>query len=102
MNLHEQFASWLAAQTAEPFVYQVKNDHCTVIRVPKNAAFDYLYCQSRYRALSAGKNLTTPGFITGQAGKFTTRNMTCGRWASWRASCGGLGGKIGKYLDTAV
>ena len=48
MNLHEQFAIWLASAQTDPFAYQEGGYHNTVIRVPKNADFDYIYCQRNY------------------------------------------------------
>ena len=52
MELHEQFAAWLAGPIGEAFTYRANGDHHTVIRVKKNADFDYLYCQRNYNGSS--------------------------------------------------
>jgi hypothetical protein len=59
--LHEQFRVWLSPQRAcgfigDPeakpnsgiFTFQDNKDHYTIIRVRKNANFDYLYSQGTY------------------------------------------------------
>ena len=48
MKLCEQFAAWLAGTETGAFVYQEGSYTSTVIRVPKNADFDYLYSQRNY------------------------------------------------------
>jgi len=47
-TLPERFAAWLAGPTGGPFIFQEYNAHFTVIRVAKNADFDYLYSQRNY------------------------------------------------------
>ncbi|MCL2194355.1 MAG: hypothetical protein FWB76_00170 [Oscillospiraceae bacterium] len=50
--LHEQFMTWLAAPPGEPFAYLEGNISCTIIRVAKNADFDYLYYQRNHQSHS--------------------------------------------------
>jgi hypothetical protein len=45
----EQFRAWLAKPNGDAFTFQENNDHYTLIRVLKNAGFDYLYILGTYK-----------------------------------------------------
>ena len=49
-SLPERFAAWLAAPSGTAFTFTLKQCIHTVIRVRKNADFDYLYFQRNYNA----------------------------------------------------
>ena len=47
-TLPERFAAWLSGPSGEPFAFYENSYHYTLIRVPRNGDFDYLYCQRNY------------------------------------------------------
>ena len=47
--IQEQFRAWLAKPNGDAFTFQDNNDHYTLIRVRKNAGFDYLYSLGTYK-----------------------------------------------------
>ena len=62
-TLPRRFTAWLASQRPDPFFYQEFNMHYTIVRVPKTADFDYLYCQKNYseQGIRRGENFEYAG-----------------------------------------
>ena len=57
MKLYEQFKEWLAGPAGEAFDY----DQHTVVRVWKNADFDYLFCQRNSGSVRRGEDFKYAG-----------------------------------------
>lgn len=48
VTLKAQFSKWIASKTVEPLICQLDNDHLYIVRVAKDADFDYLFLQRDY------------------------------------------------------
>ena len=59
----DSFAEWLASTDGGAFACKVGSYHFTLIRVQKNADFDYLYCQRKYKGtgIEQGENFDYAG-----------------------------------------
>lgn len=47
-NMNDRFSDWLSSNSTSPCCFQGKGCNYILIRVEKNADFEYLYCQKRF------------------------------------------------------
>lgn len=55
-NMNDRFSDWLSSESVGPYCIQGRGCNYILIRVEKNADFEYLYCQKRYGGIRSISN----------------------------------------------